>query len=38
MPLAFAALTLLLLLGMILFISFDILERRMAPWAFRSET
>ena len=37
MPLAFAALTLLLLLGMILFISFDILERRMAPWAFRSE-
>ena len=38
MPLAFAALTLLLLLGMMLFICFDILERRMAPWAFRSES
>jgi NitT/TauT family transport system permease protein len=37
MPLAFAALTLLLLLGMTLFICFDILERRLAPWAFRNE-
>ena len=37
MPLAFASLVLLLLLGMALFISFDVLERRLAPWAFRAE-
>ena len=37
MPLAFAALTILLFLGMILFICFDVLERRAAPWAFRGE-
>jgi NitT/TauT family transport system permease protein len=36
MPLAFAALTILLLLGMILFSCFDVVERRIAPWAFRN--
>jgi NitT/TauT family transport system permease protein len=36
MPLAFAALTILLFLGMALFTTFDIVERRIAPWAFRS--
>ena len=37
LTLAFAALTILLLLGMLMFIVFDVLEKRMAPWAFRSE-
>ena len=35
MPLAFAAMTILLLLGMVLFMIFDAVERRVAPWAFR---
>lgn len=38
MPLAFAALTILLLMGMILFSCFDIVERRVAPWAFRNKS
>jgi NitT/TauT family transport system permease protein len=37
MPLAFAALTILLLMGMILFSCFDVVERRVAPWAFRNK-
>jgi NitT/TauT family transport system permease protein len=36
MPLAFSALTVLLVLGMIIFISFDVLERVVAPWAYRN--
>jgi len=36
MPLAFSALTVLLILGMIIFISFDVLERIVAPWAYRN--
>jgi hypothetical protein len=36
MALAFAALTILLLLGIIMFLSFDALEKRVAPWAFRN--
>jgi NitT/TauT family transport system permease protein len=35
MPLAFSALTILLILGMIIFMSFDVIERIAAPWAFR---
>ncbi len=38
MPLAFASLTILLLTGMILFSCFDLVERRVAPWAFRNES
>lgn len=37
MPLAFAALTILLILGMGLFILFDAVERTAAPWAYRAE-
>jgi NitT/TauT family transport system permease protein len=37
MPLAFASLTILLFLGMILFLCFDVLEKVVAPWAFRGE-
>lgn len=37
MPLAFSALTILLMMGMALFMIFDVAERRMAPWAFRTE-
>jgi NitT/TauT family transport system permease protein len=37
MPLAFAALSILLFLGMILFMTFDLVERCVAPWAFRNE-
>ncbi len=37
MPLAFAALTILLVLGIVMFLTFDALERRVAPWAFRGE-
>jgi NitT/TauT family transport system permease protein len=37
LTLAFAALTILLLLGMLMFICFDVLEKRIAPWAFRAE-
>ncbi len=37
MPLAFAALTILLLMGMILFSCLDAVERRVAPWAFRNK-
>lgn len=37
LPLAFAALTILLLLGMVIFMVFDVLEKRIAPWAFRAE-
>jgi NitT/TauT family transport system permease protein len=35
MPLAFAALTILLVLGMAMFMVFDVIERKAAPWAFR---
>ena len=35
MPLAFSSLTILLILGMIIFMSFDVIERIAAPWAFR---
>ena len=38
MPLAFAALTILLMMGMVLFSVFDVVERRVAPWAFRGKT
>jgi len=38
MPLAFAALTILLFLGMVLFMTFDLVERCVAPWAFRNES
>jgi NitT/TauT family transport system permease protein len=38
MSLAFAALTILLLMGTTLFACFDVLERRLAPWAFRNKT
>ena len=38
MPLAFAALTILLLTGMVFFLCFDLIERRVAPWAFRNRT
>jgi len=37
MPLAFAALTILLVLGIVMFLAFDALERRVAPWAYRGE-
>jgi NitT/TauT family transport system permease protein len=37
MALAFAALTILLLLGIVMFLSFDALEKRVAPWAFRND-
>jgi NitT/TauT family transport system permease protein len=37
LTLAFSALTILLLLGMLMFILFDVLEKRMAPWAYRAE-
>jgi NitT/TauT family transport system permease protein len=37
MPLAFASLTILLLLGVLMFLAFDALEKRVAPWAFRGE-
>jgi NitT/TauT family transport system permease protein len=37
MPLAFAALIILLVLGIIMFMSFDVIERKAAPWAFRGE-
>ncbi|MEO4042075.1 ABC transporter permease [Hoeflea sp. CAU 1731] len=38
MPLAFAALSILLLFGVALFTVFDTLERFIAPWAFRKLT
>jgi NitT/TauT family transport system permease protein len=38
MPLAFAALSILLMMGMILFSVFDVVERRVAPWAFRNKS
>jgi NitT/TauT family transport system permease protein len=38
MPLAFASLTILLLTGMVLFSCFDLVERRVAPWAFRNKS
>jgi NitT/TauT family transport system permease protein len=37
MPLAFAALTILLVLGIVMFLAFDAIERRVAPWAYRGE-
>jgi len=37
MELAFATLIILLLLGMLIFSTFDALEKRVAPWAFRSQ-
>lgn len=37
MPLAFTSLTALLILGMIIFMTFDVIERKAAPWAFRNE-
>jgi ABC-type nitrate/sulfonate/bicarbonate transport system permease component len=37
MPLAFASLTILLLTDMILFSCFDLVERRVASWAFRNK-
>jgi NitT/TauT family transport system permease protein len=37
MALAFAALTILLLLGIMMFLAFDALEKRVAPWAYRGE-
>jgi NitT/TauT family transport system permease protein len=37
MSLAFAALTILLVLGIVMFLVFDALERRVAPWAYRGE-
>jgi NitT/TauT family transport system permease protein len=37
MALAFAALTILLLLGIAMFLAFDALEKRVAPWAYRGE-
>jgi NitT/TauT family transport system permease protein len=37
MSLAFAALTILLVLGIVMFLVFDTLERRVAPWAYRAE-
>jgi len=37
MPLAFTSLTILLILGMFIFMTFDIIERKAAPWAFRNE-
>jgi NitT/TauT family transport system permease protein len=37
MSLAFAALTILLFLGIALFLAFDSLERRVAPWAYRGD-
>jgi NitT/TauT family transport system permease protein len=37
MPLAFAALTILLVLGIVMFLVFDALERHVAPWAYRGE-
>lgn len=36
MPLAFGALTVLLLFGVALFTLFDSVEKRLAPWAYRS--
>jgi NitT/TauT family transport system permease protein len=36
MELAFAALIVLLLLGMFIFVAFDALEKWVAPWAFRA--
>lgn len=35
MPLAFGALTVLLLFGVALFVLFDSVEKRLAPWAYR---
>jgi NitT/TauT family transport system permease protein len=35
MPLAFGALTILLLFGVLLFTTFDTLEKHLAPWAYR---
>jgi len=35
MPLAFTSLTILLIMGMFIFMTFDVLERKAAPWAFR---
>jgi NitT/TauT family transport system permease protein len=37
MALAFASLTILLVLGIVMFLLFDAIERRMAPWAFRGD-
>jgi NitT/TauT family transport system permease protein len=37
MALAFASLTILLVLGIAMFLTFDALEQRVAPWAYRSE-
>jgi NitT/TauT family transport system permease protein len=37
MALAFAALTILLLLGVAMFLAFDALEKRVSPWAYRGE-
>jgi NitT/TauT family transport system permease protein len=35
MPLAFTSLTILLILGMFIFMAFEVIERKAAPWAFR---
>lgn len=35
-PLSFAALVILLFLGFVIFLCFDILERKGAPWAYRT--
>lgn len=35
MPLAFTSLTILLIFGMFIFMAFDVIERKAAPWAFR---
>ena len=35
MPLAFTSLTILLIMGMFIFIGFDVVERKAAPWAYR---
>lgn len=35
MPMAFASLTILLIMGISIFLSFDVLERKIAPWAYR---
>ena len=37
MPLAFTSLTILLILGMFIFMTFDVIERKAAPWAYRNE-
>jgi NitT/TauT family transport system permease protein len=36
MPLAFTSLTILLILGMFIFMAFEVIERKAAPWAFRT--